>query len=187
VVEWSPRGQRPLGGASINAWVKTGRGSFSYWFLNGPHYADAEGRFEMRNLPAAATVIMDVKKDGYLQQCGAEITVQAGAHQLDVQLVPRGDVSDSPDAAPPAPGRHVRGFVYEFTPQGRQPVPRAHVAYMAGPDFDTATTVADEQGRFLLCGLPEGQSVQLGIFAAGREAFHRVPPGPNATVELELK
>jgi hypothetical protein len=188
VVEWSPLGERPIGGVSVNAWVKQERSAYSYWFRHGPRATDADGRYELTNLPIGATVYLDVRKPGYLQQCAAEIAILGTAHQLDARLVSETVISASADAVPPAPGRHVRGVVYDVTAEGRRPAAKAYVWFEAGMDFDTATTVSDAQGRFLLCGL-SAQAVRLGFadFASRRVAYYDVPAGSDATVELELK
>jgi hypothetical protein len=187
-----PGGQRLLPVVSVNAWVQQASGAaYSYWYINGPRYTDATGQYEMPNLPIGATVYLDFKKDGYVQQCAVEITI-SGTTQRDVLLVPKASLSATTAPVPPMPGfRQVSGVVYEAATQGgvqgRQPAANVGVVYNAGPDFDAGETVTDGQGRFLLCGLSQARTLQIVGYGGNRAAYVSVPPGPDTTIELDLK
>src|SRR5262245_59860958 len=60
VTERSPQGDRPIEGANVNAWVQTGRIGYSYMYANGPRLTDAQGRYQLANLPDGATVQFQV-------------------------------------------------------------------------------------------------------------------------------
>jgi hypothetical protein len=183
-------GSRPLSGVSVNAWVQTPTIGYSYMFAYGPRVTDAQGRYELAGIPAGARVRLQVSGQGYLQQCATpEVHVNLSL-RLDTQLVPRASVSSSAASVPwHSPGfRHISGVVYEVTAQGRRPVPDSFVDYEPVSDSPAAITFTDAQGRFLLCGIPEaGDSLIGAAIGVGRFAYVMVPPGPDATVDIEIR
>jgi hypothetical protein len=60
------------------------------------------------------------------------------------------------------------------------------VDYEPVESFVAAKTYTDEQGRFLLCGIPSATSASIGV-AVGFGEYREVPPGPDATIEIEIK
>jgi hypothetical protein len=190
VTERTPLGDRPLSGANVNAWIQTGTFGYSYMWANGPKLSDVEGRYELSNLPEGAELQLQVYKDGYVQQCAAPPLVVGGQMHMDLQLVARANVSASADTVPPsAPGlRLISGVVYELTNDGRRPAPDAFVDYELTDDSPAAITRADAAGRFLLCGISQTRTVTIGAsIGFNRVAYQRVPPGPNANIEVEIK
>ena len=190
VMERTPLGDRPLGGANVNGWIQTVSFGYSYMWANGARLSDAEGRYELNNLPEGAELQLQVYKDGYVQQCAAPPLVIGGQMRLDVQLVARASVSASADTVPPsAPGfRLISGVVYEVTNDGRRPAPDAFVDYEPIDDFPAAITRTDAAGRFLLCGIPQTPTVTVGAsIGFNRVAYQRVPPGRDTNVEVEIK
>jgi hypothetical protein len=190
ITESVPQGSRPLSGVSVNAWVQTATIGYSYMFAYGPRVTDAQGRYELAGIPPGARVRLQVSGPGYLQQCATpEVHVNLSL-RLDTQLVPRASVSSSPTSVPrSSPGfRQLSGVVYEVTAQGRRPVPDSFVDYEPINDFPAAITFTDAQGRFLLCGIPEvGNSWIAAAIGVGRFAYVMVPPGPDASVDIEIR
>jgi len=71
----------------------------------------------------------------------------------------------SPESiAPPAPGfRSISGVVLEKTDAGTQPVAGAYVAYEWFEDISAAYTFSDAAGRYLLCSVPDGETVPICV------------------------
>jgi hypothetical protein len=177
VVERTPQGERPLGGAFV--WGQLHGGP-----VLGEVRADEFGRYELRGLAPGARLQVMATKEGYFQQCAAEITVGEIPH-LDLPLVAEANLSSSRDSVPPLPPgfRIVAGLVYEPTTQGRRAVANRLVFYEWGVD-PAAGTRTDDQGRFLICGLPRSRTVSIA------EAFGggiTVLPGGDADIEIEVK
>jgi hypothetical protein len=77
---------------------------------------------------------------------------------------------------------HRAGFVYNATAQGRRGVADRLVFYGTGLEETAAVTTIDDQGRFLLCGLPQSRALFIS------EAFGpsvTVPPGSDTDLETE--
>jgi hypothetical protein len=178
VVERTPQGERPVGGAFV--WGQLFPGS-----VLAQVRTDELGRFELPGLVPGASLQVMAFKDGYFQQCAVEIRVGETA-QLELPLVADANLSSSKDFVPPSPSesRIVTGVVYERTTQGRRAVAHRPVFYDFGLD-PAAGTRTDDQGRFLLCGLPRTRTVSI-VEAVGL-AFATVPPGGDADIEIEAK
>ena len=188
ITEMTTQGPRPVSGASVNAWVQQGNFGYSYWWANGPRSSDASGRYELANLPDSSRITLQVWKDGYVQQCAVPGFIASGASTIDLRLVPKAVVSAERSSVPaPAPGfRHVTGVVYENSTEGRRPVAGAFVDFEPMEDFPAAITYTDAQGRFLLCGLPDGISAPLGAsLNTERVAYISAPPG-QTSIDIEL-
>jgi hypothetical protein len=184
VVERTPQGERPLGGAFV--WGELGQldSSFRGSFLLGQVRADEVGRYRLGSLPPGARLQVMVYKEGYFQQCAVEITVGEIPH-LDLPLVAEANLSASRDSVPRSPPefRIVAGVVYEPTAQGRRAVANRLVFYDGASDA-AAVTRTDDQGRFLICGLPQSRAVLIEEAFGGQVT---VPPGGDADVEIEVK
>ena len=172
---------RPIAGAAVGAWVETeSRG--------GPHQGvqtDAQGRYALPGLRAGARVRLLVYKDGYVQQCAAPLLVVRGDAAIDLGLVSRVNLTAAISES--APGvRTVSGTIVEVTSTGEQPVAGASVAFHdATEDVSVAWTFSDATGRFALCGLPEQETVSLGVWLGRRFVYVNVPPG-RSDVEITL-
>ena len=188
VYENGPDGVRPLPGAGVNAWVQHQSGGYSYWWGHGRLYADAAGRYQLRGLAAGVTVQLDVwtVPQTHVQQCAApRLRVEADTN-LDTHMVPITNVSASPASVPaPARGfRHVSGVIFEMARGEKRPVAGAFVDYEPFMDFPAAVTISDSEGRYLLCGLPDDETVSIGVGHSGRVAYVRVPPGQNTGADI---
>jgi hypothetical protein len=182
-------GDRPLAGASVNAWVQTATMGYSHWYLNGPSYSDAQGRYELGKLPEGAQFQLEVFRSGFSTQCAPAPLVIAGNQRLDAFLVAESRVSAARDSVPPsAPGlRVITGVVYSVVDGVRTPSGAASVQYEPTWDSPAALTITDAQGRFLLCGIPQNRPAWLGAFIGGKYAYVEVPAGADATVDLDVK
>lgn len=180
VVDRTPQGERPLGGAFVWGQLHSGR-------LLGQVRADEFGRYELPGLAQGDRLQVMATKEGYFQQCAAEITVGEIPH-LDLPLVAEANLSSSRDSVPPSPPefRIVAGVVFEPTTQGRRAVANRLVYYDWGLD-PAAVTRTDDQGRFLICGLPQSRTVSIAADFGGGIAWASVPPGGDADIEIEVK
>jgi len=194
VSESTSQGARPLAGVSVNAWIDQGTFGYSYWWAHGPVATDAAGRYQLSGLPDAATAWVQAWKDDrreYVQQCAAPMVTLHGDMTADVHLVRKANLSASGSAdLASAPGtRVVSGVIFETTDAGRQPVAGALVAFAPVVDTIAADTVSDAAGRYLLCGLPEGRTVEIGACLQPCDglSFGFAAPGQSVGVDIELK
>jgi len=188
VSETIPGGSRPLVGASVNAWVQEAALGYSYGWAHGPTYSDSAGHFRLTSLGNSTTIQLQVWKEGYVQQCASPRVAMLSDIQLDAQLVSRVTVSASPESiAPPASGfRSVSGVILEETAAGTQPVANAYVDFEPIEDFPAALTLSDTFGRYLLCGVPDGETVNVCAGFIDRVACVSAPAGQSTRVDIML-
>jgi hypothetical protein len=180
-------GARAIEGANISAWIDQGRSGYSYMWAHGPLLTDAAGRFRLTNLPAGVSVWLQTWKDGYVQQCAAPQVVLQADTTVDVQLVSKANLSASTAQTPGAGFRSVSGIVFEIKGTGKQPVAGAFVDFEPIGDFPAAITFSDAAGRFLLCGLPQDRTLDLGAsLGINRVAWVSVPPGQSTGIDITL-
>src|SRR5262245_326461 len=184
VQERTRQGAQPIANASVNLWVDTGRFGYSYWWMNGPVYSDASGKFQMPNLPPAIGWLT-VYKEGYVQQCALPaINLDTNAENLEVTLVARENASVDKLSVPGSVrGRILAGRIVENTPSGVQPVAGAFVGFDPVPAFPVATTYSDANGRYLLCGLSDGG---IGVELGNRYAYVSVPRDQTSDFDITL-
>jgi hypothetical protein len=177
----------PIPGASVNAWVQQSDGfGYSYMWKHGPIVSDQAGRFELTGFPQGVTVQLEVWKQGYVQQCASPQVTISGDARVDAQLVLRANVSATPRASD-AGGRSVSGVVVQTTNGVKWPVANAFVDYEPVMDSPAATTYADSEGRFLLCGIPIDKPARLTASAGdGALGEVTVPAGSQTPVEIVL-
>jgi len=187
VVETLGQGSRPLAGVSVNAWVQESSFGYSYMWAHGPVTTGADGTFRLPGIATSATVQLQVWKDGYVQQCAAPPVTIMSDVQRDAQLVSRANIPVSPQAiAPSAPGfRSVSGVVVDNSAAG-QPLAGVFIDFEPVMDFPAAVTYSDAQGRYLLCGLPDNQTITIGAGLANRVAYISVAPGRMTGVDIVL-
>jgi len=182
VTERTATGDVGSAGAYVNAWIQQTSFGYAYWYRHGRIVADDSGYFRLPSVPAGATAQLQVWKDGFVQQCAAPLVTIRSDVRIDGQLVARDKLSVSSPPAP-APGfRHVTGVVSD----GGKPVAGAFVDYEPIPDYVGAFTFTNNDGRFLLCGLPMNQTVTLGVGFEGRVAWVDVAPGQSDAVAISL-
>jgi hypothetical protein len=187
ITEITAAGVRPSARAYINAWIQLEQSGYSYWWANGPVFADAEGRFALGMLPAGAKAQLQVGKDGYVQQCAAPLLNIEGSGTVDAHLVAR-DMLSASASIPSEPGfRTLSGVVYRTTASGgREPVAGAWVGYEPFMDYTAAHTSTDAEGRYALCGLPDS-NVHLVVGSSGRVEEVSVAPGRSGGVDILLR
>jgi hypothetical protein len=74
-----------------------------------------------------------------------------------------------------------------MTTAGQQPVAGAYVDFEPVDGFLAAVTFSDASGHYLLCGVPAGETVDLGAsLGPGRVGWLSVPPGKSTGVDIVL-
>jgi hypothetical protein len=119
--------------------------------LGGVFSTDHNGRYtaQVTVLPKTRVFVAGagLHASGH-QPCLASALVDKDT-TIDVQVIPLGSSS----TPPPAAGPMITGFVYETTPQGRNPL-RGVWAWLevgVGDSWWVAQTQTDDAGRFFLC------------------------------------
>ncbi len=182
VRERSAEATRPVGGASVWAWVQFPDHGYSA----GRVQTNANGEYRFPNLPNAL-IVMQTGGGGYDQPCAAVFQLAGSSGTADLEVVSDTHPIFDPHPAPPA----LTGVVYENTASGRQPVPGARVFFETTLfDVVAATTTTDELGRYSLCRLPSLSSfvtpVKAGYITAGTAVS--VASGSGVTeMDIELK
>jgi hypothetical protein len=180
-------GDHPVVGANVNAFIITNGFGYSYMWAHGAILSDVTGNFRMTGVPAEAGVWLQAFKDGYVQPCAAPYVMVHGDTTIHLGLVSKTNVSASRIQPAVAGLRSVSGVIVENTPTGKQPVAGAFVDFEPLEDFPAAVTNSDAAGRFLLCGLPQSDTVRLGASAGtGRVAYVNVPADQTTDVEITL-
>jgi hypothetical protein len=175
----------PVAGANVNAWIATNGFGYSYMYAHGAVVTDANGGYRLPSLPAGATAWLQVYKDGYVQQCAEpSLLLQADA-TVNAQLVSKANLSGLP-APSPNGLRTITGVIVETTSDGgKRPLANVFVDFEPLEDFPAAVSFTDVNGRFSLCGLPQGSAVSLGVGLGNRVTYASVPSGQTA-VEITL-
>ncbi len=142
---------------------------------------DQIGRYSAQ-VPAKSRVFVSTRDlSPTWQPCLATALVE-GDTTIDVQLVPRG----SSLAPPPAAGPMITGFVYETTPQGRNPLRGVGVWLEVGfgDSYPVALTQTDDAGRFFLCRV--SVPVRMGV-SRYQDWFESLPGTGDMSFEIELR
>jgi len=179
VTDSSSAGVSASAGTWVNAWVQllSGFGYHYWWFASGATITDSAGSYAFPGIPQGARVHVEVSKAGYRQQCASPIvTVSSDSLRVDARLVSSDVISAT--APSQAPGhRSISGVVRgaSGSPIAGTPV---FADILGGDGVVVASTVTDDLGRYLLCGLLVDQAVTVGA-----EGFRGVdvPPGGDAT------
>jgi hypothetical protein len=181
-------GARPIEGASVGAWIGSNGSGYGYSGAPGPTLTDAAGYYQLR-VPAQMKAWVGASKAGYVQQCAAPQVTVLGDTRVDVQLVSRANLSASTAQAPVAGLRAVSGVIFEVTGAGKQPVAGAYVDFEPISDYPMASTFSDAAGRYLLCGVPEGQTAYIGaatLESPPRVTSVSVPSGQSTGIDITL-
>jgi hypothetical protein len=184
VVEWTPQGERPLAGAYVWGQIFGGSGTLRENLLLPQYRSDESGRYALPGLPVGFSLQVMAYKPAYHQQCAQEVMISEEPG-LDIQVIADANLSSSKDSVPSSrPGfRMVTGLVYGLTPEGPRPLAGREVYYDDGRTIDSpAGTRTDNQGRFLICGLPQSGTAFIS------EAFGgpvKVPPGGDADIQIQ--
>jgi hypothetical protein len=190
VSETTSEGRRAIYGASVNAWIQESGGfGYSYWWVHGATFSNAGGHFDLSRIAESATARLQVWKEGYVQQCASPRVTMTSDVLMDVQLVSRSSLSAAPESVPPPlPGyRLISGAVFDPGAPGSRPVEGALVDFEPVMDFPAAMTFSDADGRYLLCGIPDAESVEVCAGLAGRVGCVSVPAGQTTGVDITLQ
>ncbi len=172
---------QPLAGVSYSAFIDTGSFGYSYMWATGAHQTDANGRYQILGVALGASVRLQLWTAGYAQQCAAPAVVANGDVTLNTIVVPNAQLSASSAPWMTAPGaRTVSGTISVQTADGPVPAAHAFVDFEPIMDFPAAVTYSDPDGHYLLCGLPDATSVDIGVNANGRVADVIVPAGQTS-------
>jgi hypothetical protein len=118
------------------------------------------------------------------QACVAAATIDKDTIMPDVELVPAG--TSARLQSPPRP--LIAGFVYERTPQGRDPLPgvQAILFQQNAQDHPVAQVETDDAGRFLLCRV--NAPLALVVALHGYQPWSQVILGASdLDLQIELR
>lgn len=156
ITQLGPDGQQhPVPGARIDVWVGLdGRGY--HWMGDR---TDIDGRYELWGIPRGSRATLYASSDGSLQPCAHQIAMFDDESE-DIEIVPSGGAA----AAGAAVGRGARlrpsaviyGQVFERGPDGAR-VAVSNAMIWVGGDTEpvTATTIADSNGNYVICGIAD--------------------------------
>ena len=155
-------GGRPVSGASVTGYHETAKTREP--LSREPAFTDVDGRYEFSNV-FPGTVYLIAYKESYLSPCMATSDVRGDTH-LELELVTRTALRPLRRPAPT-----LTGVVYD---ERMRPVVAANVGGFWLEEMYEFFTMTDEQGRYLLCGLPD-DFLRRGIVkasASSRQAWH---------------
>ena len=175
-------GIRPNRDGAYFGWIETATSGRT----TGRLTADATGRYSLNVSHGTRVRLLGV---GMYQPCAVTVTI-TGAATRDIHLVedPRQLGARLPEAlASQSP--LITGLVYETTSAGRVPVQDARVETdgLFGLGLVTATTLTDDEGRFVLCGQNGDRETYLFAGKAGyRLAEVGTVPIDGVPLSIEL-
>lgn len=190
ITELGPQGQRPVEGARVDVYVIASQRS-GHWMSD---VTEADGRYELWGIfTDAIAVVYAGKGDGlYVQPCVHQVTVTSDM-SVDIEIVSRSaGGAAANDAARRGTGSFLTGVVFGEGPDGtRAPIPDAMVFLDGNITALNATAITDANGRYVLCGIPNG-SHELAAIAAGGYDISKNPPrtidiAGDMTLDVGLK
>jgi hypothetical protein len=129
---------------------------------------DGDGRYQLSVADGAELTLMaePYQPCVVLVEARADTTIDVHAVSSPAQLG-----ANLPQALP-ASVPILSGVVYEYTPDGRVPVPGARVSLdVLGWDTTAATTLTDSDGRYVLCAVPRRTLMTIFASATGFQTF----------------
>ena len=149
VLQRSDSGTRPLGGATVWAWVEgTAHGYSRSTVANG------NGEYRLERLEDARIYLMGWT-GGYDQPCASFVDVKKSSATANLEVVWPSDAKV--DTNPEAPA--LMGVVYEVTAAGRKPLAGVRLYFDRWMDMIVATATTDELGRYSMCRLPTSDAL----------------------------
>jgi hypothetical protein len=147
VNERTPEGVRPLANAKVFGWVQL----IDHGYATGGVSSLGNGTFTLNRIPNAQ-ILLQAWSEGFNQPCGKVVNLSTPVDTATIELVAANRPILEAATDPPV----VKGVVYETTPQGRQPVPRAliMVDQLGGDGLVSATTTTNEKGEYAVCRVP---------------------------------
>ena len=162
---WShhAEGVRPYSGGNVFGWVETARSGGPL----GRVVTDSDGKYQFK-VPVDSRVRIYVFPPPY-QPCAVTVEV-SGDVTRDVRAV-----SDRRQLGASLPQQllsqfpTLSGVVFEDTPEGRRGLSDVRVGWdsSGGADLETATTLTDSEGRYVLCGLDRNRPSYVWVSKPG--------------------
>jgi hypothetical protein len=141
---------------------------------------DQNGRYSAQ-VPRARVFVSAWHPPDQQQPCLASAAIDKDT-TLDVEVVP---VRSSP--TPPAAGSPlITGYVYERTPQGRNPLRGVHVSVDASTDVWVAYTQTDDTGRFFLCRVNTPVQMVVSSGNGHQDWWQSIPGITDMVLDIEL-
>ena len=142
---------------------------------------DQNGRY-VAQVPQARVFASAWHPPDQQQPCLASAAVDKDT-TLDVEVMP----VRSPATPPPTASPLITGFVFEATPQGRNPLRGVHVSVDAASDVWVAYSQTDDTGRFFLCRV--NAPVQMVVSAGNgyQDWWQSIPGTGDMVLEIELR
>ena len=157
-----PTGVSPVRFGDVRGWI-TGP-EFAGW--SGPAVTDESGRYRIR-VPVLATRIHVV--GGSLQPCASSVA-PAETRVADTHVVKDpSQVGANIPAVLRSQSPTIAGMVHENVLGSRRPLANALVWLDAfdGLGVEIASTATDDQGRYILCGIPPIRGLVVGAALTG--------------------
>lgn len=168
---------RPLAGLRVDLWIDQGS-TYPAVRRRQNSITDHNGRYTAQVPKSRVFVMLADHYDG-TQPCLASAAVDKDT-TIDVQVVP------ARSAPPMAASPMITGFVYETTPQGRNPVRGAGVWLDAtGQEVFVAWTNTDDAGRFFLCRV--NAPVLVGVSKGGYQTSWSQPVSGLGDMFFEIE
>jgi hypothetical protein len=155
---------RPYAGANVASWVETARWGGG----GGVVVTDSDGSYLLK-VPVNSRLQIYVTTPLVYQPCAVILDV-SGDLTRDLRAVsdrqqlgaglPQELRSQSPT---------LSGVVFEDTPEGRRGLSDVRVGWdsTGGADLETATTLTDSEGRYVLCGLDRDRPSYVSVSKPG--------------------
>lgn len=162
----------PLAGRKVILWTRTSTVSVS---------TDESGRYTAQ-VPKSQVFVSAWHPPDQQQPCVASAAVDQNT-TIDVEVVPVGSSSMPASAVSPM----ISGFVYEMTPQGRNPLRGVHVSVDAALDAWVAYTRTDSAGRFLLCSVNAPVQIVVSAGNGYQDWWQSILGTGDMSFEIELR
>jgi carboxypeptidase family protein len=148
--------------------------------------ADGDGRYAIA-VPSGARILMWAWTADTVQPCVVSRST-VPADDVDIELVSAAWIAAGNPSVSVSASPVLSGVVYEQTASDRTPLAQARVYLELIPDLLIASTVTDGQGRYSICGVPDGE-VYVEAGRAGYEgALLTVQvSGSDLTVDIRMR
>jgi len=176
---------RPYAGGNVHGWFDAGH----YGRGVDPVVTDSDGTYLLK-VPVNSRLHIYVTPPVY-QPCAAILDV-SGDVTRDLRAVSdRRQLGASLPQELRSQSPIVSGVVFEETPEGRRGLSDVRVVWdgSGGADLETATTLTDSDGRYVLCGLEHNRPIYIGVSKPGylTSAKAVTLTGDVTTLDIQLR